>query len=65
MIHITIRWTAFSQKRIKISSTQKLLKVFKKQSNQMVLFPYVEKRKAELKFPEDQKVMLISDVFKG
>ena len=31
----------------------------------MVLFPYVEKRKVELKLPEDQKAMLIFDVFKG
>ena len=32
---------------------------------QMVLFPYIEKRKVELKLHEDQKVMLIFDVFKG
>ena len=32
---------------------------------QMVLFPYVEKKKVELKLPEDQKAMLIFDVFKG
>ena len=32
---------------------------------QMVLFPYVEKRKVEFKLPEDQKAMLIFDVFKG
>ena len=32
---------------------------------QMVLFPYVEKMKVELKLPEDQKAMLIFDVFKG
>ena len=32
---------------------------------QMVLFPYVEKRKVELKLPEDQKSMLIFDVLKG
>ena len=31
----------------------------------MVLFPYVEKRKVELKLPEDQKAMLIFDVSKG
>ena len=31
----------------------------------MVLFPYVEKRKVEFKLPEDQKAMLIFDVFKG
>ena len=31
----------------------------------MVLFPYVEKRIVELKLPEDQKAMLIFDVFKG
>ena len=31
----------------------------------MVLFPYVEKRKVELKLPEVQKAMLIFDVFKG
>ena len=31
----------------------------------MVLFPYVQKRKAELKLPEDQKAMLIFDFFKG
>ena len=31
---------------------------------QMVLFPYVEKRKVELKLPEGQKAMLIF-VFKG
>ena len=30
-----------------------------------MLFPYVEKRKVELKLPEDQKVMVILDVFKG
>ena len=30
-----------------------------------MLFPYVEKRKVELKLPEDQKGMLIFDVFKG
>ena len=35
------------------------------QNLQMVLFPYVEKRKVELKLPEDQKAMLIFDVFKG
>ena len=28
-------------------------------------FPYVEKKEVELKLPEDQKVMLILDVFKG
>ena len=32
---------------------------------QMVLFPYVEKRKVELKLPENQKAMYIFDVFKG
>ena len=32
---------------------------------QMVLFPYSEKRKVELKLPEDQKARLIFDVFKG
>ena len=32
---------------------------------QMVVFPYVEKRKVELKLAEDQKAMLIFDVFKG
>ena len=31
---------------------------------QMVLFPYVEKKKVELKLPEDQKAILIFDVFK-
>ena len=31
----------------------------------MVLFLYVEKRKVELKLPEDQKSMLIFDVLKG
>ena len=31
----------------------------------MELFPYVEKRKVELKLPETQKAMLIFDVFKG
>ena len=30
-----------------------------------MLFPFVEKRKVELKLPEDQKVMVILDVFKG
>ena len=30
-----------------------------------MLFPYVEKRKVELKLPADQKAMLIFDVFKG
>ena len=32
---------------------------------QMVVFPYVKKRKVELKLPEHQKAMLIFDVFKG
>ena len=32
---------------------------------QIVLFPYVEKRKVEPKLPEDQKAMLTFDVFKG
>ena len=32
---------------------------------QMVAFPYVKKRKVELKLPEHQKAMLIFDVFKG
>ena len=32
---------------------------------QMVLFLYVEKRKFEFELPEDQKTMLIFDVFKG
>ena len=31
----------------------------------MVVFPYVKKRKVELKLPEHQKAMLIFDVFKG
>ena len=31
----------------------------------LVLFPYVEKRKVELKLPEDQISMLIFDAFKG
>ena len=31
----------------------------------MVLFPYTEKRKVGLKLTEDQKAMLIFDVFKG
>ena len=65
MTHTTTRWTAFSQKRIKISSRQRLLNFFKKQSNRIVLFLNVEKRKVELKLPEDQKAMLIFDVFKG
>ena len=30
----------------------------------MVVFPYVKKRKVELKLPEHQKAMLIFDVFK-
>ena len=65
MTHIKTRWTAFSQKRIEISSTQRLLKVFRKQNNQMVLLTYVEKRKVELKLPEDQKAMFIINGFKG
>ena len=32
---------------------------------QMVLFLYVEKRKFEFELPEDQKTMLIFNVFKG
>ena len=32
---------------------------------QMVVFPYVKKRKVELNLPEHQKTMLIFDVFKG
>ena len=32
---------------------------------QMVVFPYIKKRKVELKLPEHQKAMLIFDVFKG
>ena len=32
---------------------------------QMVLFPYLDQRKVELKLPEDQKTMLIFEVFKG
>ena len=32
---------------------------------QMVLFPYVEKRKVELMLPDNKKAMLIFDVFKG
>ena len=32
---------------------------------QVVIFPYIEKRKVELKLPEHQKTMLIFDVFKG
>ena len=31
---------------------------------QMVVFPYVKKRKVELKLPEHQKAMLIFDIFK-
>ena len=32
---------------------------------QIVVFPYVKRRKVELNLPEDQKAMLIFDVFKG
>ena len=35
------------------------------QQLQMVLFPYVEKRKVELKLPEDEMAILIFDVLKG
>ena len=31
----------------------------------MVPFPYVEKRKVEIKLPKDQKAMLLFEVFKG
>ena len=48
---------------IGMSHTQQIIGAMN-QHLQMVVFPYVKKRKVELKLPEHQKAMLIFDVFK-